>query len=56
MVKNLFSLLFQIFIINTFFYHYAMAMQLSALSKHAVGFVLQVTKCKYSAPILGYDL
>ena len=51
-----FCLLFQISITCTFMYYYAMAMQFSALSTHLIGFMMQVTKCKYSFPELRYDL
>ena len=59
-----FCLLFQTFITNNFLYHYAMALQVyfamalqvSALSKHFIGIMLQVTEWKYAFPILRYDL
>ena len=51
-----FCLLFQTFIIRNILYYYAMAMQFSALSKHLIGFMMQVTEYKYSIPVLRYDL
>ena len=37
-------------------YYYAMAMQFSALNQHLVGFMMQVTECKYSVPVLRNEL
>ena len=51
-----FCLLFQTYITHTFLYHYAIAMQLSALSKNLIGIMIQVTECKYYVPVLRYDL
>ena len=50
-----FCLLFQTFITHNFLYHYAMAMQILALSKDLIGFMMQVTEWKYSVPVLRYD-
>ena len=33
-----------------------MAMQFSALSKHLIGVMMQVTEYNYSVPVLRYDL
>ena len=43
-------------ITQNFLYHYAIAMQILGLSKHLIGFMMQVTECKYSSPVLRYDL
>ena len=55
MLVHDFCLLFQTFITHNVLYHYAMAMQFSALSKHFIGFMMQVTEWKYSVPVLRYD-
>ena len=39
-----------------FLYHYVMAMQFSALSKHLISIMMHVTKYKYSVPVLRCDL
>ena len=51
-----FYLLFQFCIARNVLYYQAMAMQFSALSKHLIGFMVQVTECNYSVPVLRYDL
>ena len=51
-----FCLLSQIFITHNFLYHYVMAMQFSVHSQHLLGFMMQVTECTYSVPILRYDM
>ena len=43
-------------ITQNFLYHYAMAMQFLGLNKHLIGIMMQVTECKYSSPVLRYDL
>ena len=42
-----FCLLFQTSLIHNFLYQYAMAMKCLALSMHLIGFMMQVTECKY---------
>ena len=49
-------LLFQAFITHNVLYHYAMAVEFSAFSKHLIGFMMQVTEYKYSVPVLKYNL
>ena len=49
-------LLFHSFITHNVLYHYAMALQFSALSKHLIGIMMQVTEWKYTFPALIYDL
>ena len=51
-----FCLLFHNFITHNFLYHYAMALQFSAPSKHLIGIMVQVTEWKYTFPELRYDL
>ena len=42
--------------IHNFIYHYAIAITFLAIGEHLIGFMMQVTECKYYVPILLYDL
>ena len=44
------------FIIHNVLYHYAMELQFSALSKHLIGIMMQITEWKYTFPVLRYNL
>ena len=49
-------LIFHTSLTHNVLHHYAMAMKFLAISKHLIGFMMQVSECKYSVPILRYDL
>ena len=51
-----FCLLFQASTTHNVLYHYATTVQFSALNEHLIGFMMQVTDCRYSVPALIYDL
>ena len=52
-VGTCFCLLFQAFITHNVLYHYTMALQFSAHSKHLIDFMMQViAEYKYSVPVL----
>ena len=47
---------FSNFTTHNVLHHYAMELQLSAVSKHLIGIIMQVTEWKYTFPVLRYDL
>ena len=51
-----FCLLFQTSLTHNVLYQYAMAMKFLTLSVHLIGNMIQVTECKYSVPVLSYDI
>ena len=51
----IFAYFFKLSSLN-FLYYYVIAMQFSILSKHLIGFTMPVAECKYSVPVLRYDL
>ena len=51
----IFAYYFQSFITHNILYYYAMALQFSALSKHLIDIMIEVTEWKYTIPILRYD-
>ena len=55
-VAHEFCLLFQTSLTHNFLYQNVMAMKLLAISKNLIGFMMQVTGCKYSVSVLRYDL
>ena len=52
----IFTYFFHTFIIHNVLNHYAMVLQFSALSKHFIGIMMQVTECRNTIPVLRYDL
>ena len=52
----IFAYFFHNFIIHNVLYHYAMELKFSALRKHRIGIMMQVTEWKYTFSVLRYDL
>ena len=53
---HMICLLVQTAITHKFLCHFAMTMEFSALNQQLIGFMMKFTECKYSVPVLRYDL